>query len=390
MPTPTTHGWSTSVLLGACALAGLGGYLLVVAARPTHSRPAMSAAATRAPDGLRLAAPGPSAEAAPVTENSPSPWADRWQSVNALASTPARTRALAALIEELARTDAPRALALAASVADWRLRDILRDSALRGWASVAPDDAGDYALSARSEDRRALVAAVLQGAAAHPRQAVDLAVRLCQADPEPAGDYGHAAIAALVDAGEFSEAVRFGGLVGTEKYPFLLKSAFFQWSRNQPAQAFAATETIADPALRAKAQSEVVSGWAWADAQGLAEHARTLPPGAERTQAMAEALPRWMEKDPTAALAWINSHDSGPEFDSGIAAAANLQSFVVNQPTTAMGLASDITDRALRTQTMRAVFRQWVLRDPSAARGYLAANPTEVAALRSEIEDLSP
>src|SRR5690606_13855618 len=101
-------------------------------------------------------------------------------------------------LEELARTDPQRALAFAQNQADWRLREILRDASLRGWASVAPDAAGDWALGVRLEDRRAVVGAVLQGASVDPDGTVQLALRLCAADPEPAGDYGHAAIAALV------------------------------------------------------------------------------------------------------------------------------------------------------------------------------------------------
>jgi hypothetical protein len=327
-----------------------------------------------------------------VTEPVSAPWDDRWKSSFAAPNTPAKIRELSALIEELAKTDPTRAISLAASVTDWRIRDILRDAALRGWASVSPADAGNFVLTLRPEDRRAAAAATLEGAVNKPQEAVELALRLCKADPAPAGDYGHAAIAALVDAGEFQQAARFGELVGTEKYPFLLQSAFFQWSRSQPDRALAATDAIADPILRSKAYGEVISGWAWADPKGLAQHALQMPGGPGRSQAFAEALPLWIEKDPDGAIAWINSNDSGPEFDSGVAAMANMQSFIVHQPGTAMGLASDINDRKMRRDTMRSVFRQWALNDISAARRYLesGANATDRATLQSEIEDLVP
>jgi hypothetical protein len=219
-----------------------------------------------------------------------------------------------------------------------------------------------------------------------------LVLRLCQADPGPAGDYGHAAIAALVEVGAFAEAVKFGQQVGTETHPYLLKSAFFQWSRNQPGEALAACAAIEDPVLSARAHGEVISGWAWADPPGLAEHALKLPSGEDRKDALTEALPLWMEREPEAASDWINAHRSGPEFDAGVAAAANLQAFVVNSPDTAMDLATDISDAALRKQTMRAVFRQWALAHPDAARTYAAARESAAdrAVLEAELEDLAP
>lgn len=383
--------WSTTTVLVASIAAGLVGFFCFRSPVPTAPDvPSLSVSPSHSAS-TPSAAPSGATTASEVPKTATlAPWKDRWETANAARHTPARTRELSALLEELARSDAPRALALAAAADDWRLRDLLRDAALRGWASSSPDDAGDFALTLRPEDRRAAVAAVMQGAASRPADAVNLAVRLCRADPEPAGDYGHAAIAALVDAGAFTEAVRFGQLVGTEKFPFLAKSAFFQWARNQPDQALAAAAAIENPSVRAQARGEVISGWAWADARGLAEHAQTLPPGTERNEAMSAALPLWVERDPTAALTWISAHDSGPEFDHGLAAVAQLQSFVVQQPTTALGLASDISDRALRSHTQRSIFRQWALRDRSAALAYFNAHPGEQTTLRSEIEDLIP
>ena len=293
------------------------------------------------------------------------------------------------MIEELARTDHERALALAAQEPDWRLRDLFRDAALRGWASTAPDAAGGYALTLREEDRRAAVAAVLQGTANAPEQTVRLALRLGREDPKTAGDYGHAAIAVLVENGHFADAVKFGQAAGAETYPFLLKSAFFQWARNQPDQALAACAEIEDRKLQARAHAEVISGWAWADPKALAAYALKSPSADERKAALNEALPLWMEREPEAAIDWINARNTGPEFDAGVAAAANLQSFIVNQPDTAMNLAARISDSKLRSNTMRAVFRQWASANSDAARAY-AGNRDEAdrKILQSEIDDL--
>lgn len=332
------------------------------------------------------------ADAPEAAAGTHSDWQGRWRCVLSKTSTPARDRELAALIEELARTDPQEALKLAQAEANWRLRDILRNAALRGWASVESLAAGNWALNLRVEERRSAVEAVMQGAAANPTQAVNTALHLCSADPEPAGDYGHYTIAALTDVGAFSEAVRFGNLVGTEKYPFLIKSAFFQWSRNQPREALAALEGVTDPTMRSQAYGEVISGWAWTDAKAVAEYALSLPSTDARKDALTEALPLWVEKDPIAASEWITKNDSGSEFDSGFEAVANVQSLIQSRPATAMEIAGNISDPAKRSHTLRAVFRQWATYDNTAAKRFIEStpNPADRTLLLDELKDMSP
>jgi hypothetical protein len=320
------------------------------------------------------------------------PWQDRWRESSRAPRTPARDRELAALLEELARTDPKGALARASAEENWRLRDTLRDASLRGWAAVAPDAAGDWALSLRLEDRREAVAAVLAGAAQNPEDTVRVAKKLCQADPGPAGDYAHAAVAALVQAGSFEAAVRLGQEIDPAKYPFIIKSAYYQWSQHEPDRALAAANGITDPILRGQAYAEVVSGWARADAKTLAEYALALPAGEARKQAFAEALPHWVEKDPINATEWINQFDAGPDFDEGAAAVANLPTLVSRQPAKAMEWAGTISDPTKRTETLQAVFGQWAQQDPAAARRFAEAtvNPRDRAMLARALEEVAP
>lgn len=318
-------------------------------------------------------------------------WERRWQALLQQPGTPARDRELEALLTELAKTEPQRALAMALAEGNWRRREQLRDAALRGWAAVDATAAGDWALRVRSEDRRGAVAAVLAGAAANPATAEREALRLCAADPEPAGDYGHAAITALVNAGAFETAVHFGTEVGTEKYPFLLKSAFYQWAHYDPAKAMAAVESIDDPVLRSEAADQVMAGWAKADAHALAEHALQAPPDV-RARALAQALPHWVEKDPVAAGEWIAQHDTGAAFDEGTAAMANRQGLIAQTPTVALELAGNISDPAKRSHTMRSVFRQWAHSDPESAKRYLdrSLSNADRAMLIDEWKDLTP
>lgn len=387
--------WSNLSLILVCLILASAGFLLG-RRPPLAEKEKLAADHPRQARGKTIAPqPGPvSSTAKSGTEDSVVPsWDSRWSEAINGPNTPARNRKLAALISELAKKNPQQALALSRAVDDWRLRDILRDAALRGWASVDANAAGDWALTVGEDHRRAAVEAVMQGAAENPAAAVRVALRLCAADPERGGDYGHYTIAALVEAGSFENAVRFGQEIGPDKYPFLVKSAFFQWARNEPSQALAALDNITDPIVRGKAYGEVIGGWAWSDPKGLASYALTLPAGSGRAEAIAEALPRWVEKDPNAAMDWMRQHDSGREFDSGVAAIANLQSVITQQPATAMAMAGDlISDPATRKQTMRSVFRQWAENDPAAARQFLEKTPEgpDRTLLLDELRDLLP
>jgi hypothetical protein len=382
--------WPLLLTIATGLAAGVAGYLFGNTRSAT-----LSGAESQAPAELAEAADTNSIAALERKNRSgrsasASDWNNRWRAALARRNSPSRDREMAALIKELARTDHTHALELAAAEKNWRVRDLLRDAALHGWASVAPDEAGDYAVSLPPQDRRAAVAAVFRGTADTPDETTRQALRLCQADPGPAGDYGHAAIEALAEAGAFAEAVKFGQQIGAEKFPFLMKSAFFQWARSQPREALAGCDQLEDSALRSAARNEVISGWAWAEPKALAEYGLKVESADDRKGALNAALPLWMEREPEVAINWINSHNSGPEFDAGVAAAANLQSFIVNQPNTAMDLATRVSDPTLRKQTMRTVFRQWALADLPAARSY-AANRKEAAeraTLEGEIEDL--
>ena len=389
--------WSTPALAVVCLVLGVAGWMVgslhqrAVGTNPSSASSALSSASVSPPSALYTKP----VDKAPEPDNAAdaTAWQSRWQQLLGQASSPARDRALVALLEQLAKTDPQRALALAAAESNWRLRDELRDASLRGWASTDAKSAGDHALTLRIDNRRRAVAAVLEGAAsASPDSAVRTALRLCAADPDPAGDYGHATIAALVKNGAFTDAVRFGQELGTEKFPFILKSAYYEWALHQPDAALASVESIRDPVTRSQAASEVYFGWARADAKGLATYALTLPAGDARTRALAEALPQWVEKDPVTAIAWINENDTGGDFDDGAAAVANTQALITRQPAKAMEWAASVNDPKKREQTLRTVFRQWAQKDPVAARRFIDTTPDspDRNILTSELNDAAP
>jgi hypothetical protein len=337
-----------------------------------------------------------SADAAesPADESSSAPaqpWQSRWEQTLKETSTPARDRLLAKLVEELATRDPHAALALAQTQKNLRLRDELRDAALRGWASVAPDEAVSSALQVDEDQRRRAVSAVFEGAGKSPDALLRIALSACSSDRDIAGDYGHAAIATFVDSGAYEKAVEFASKAGTDAYPFLLKSAFYQWAQSQPSQALAAADASANPVQRAELREQVYAGWAKADAKGLAQYALTQGDAARRA-ALEVALPDWVEKDPVAATLWIQENDTGSDFDAGASAVANLQSLIHGQPAKAMEWAQSIQDPQKRTDTLRSVFRQWAEKDARAARDFVTRvqNSADRSLLVGELNDLSP
>ncbi|MFT3868009.1 MAG: hypothetical protein QM715_05875 [Nibricoccus sp.] len=307
-------------------------------------------------------------------------WSDSWHQLQKQPACAVRNKELAAMLEQLARTDPQRALALAEAESNWILRDELLDAALRGWGATAPDAAADWAINHRLDQRMRYVSAVLSGAVEQPSEAVRVALRVCKADPGPAADYGHALINALVDkVGSFAEATRFASTVGTDRQQFLLDSAYYQWAKYQPEQALASLNQITDPNIKASAYEGMLAGWAAADATKLASLALSMPPGEDRLKAFNVALPKWIEKDPTAATEWIGNQDPSPDLNAGVAAIATLPSMIARNPLLSFDWADSITDSAQRIMTKHEIFTQWAQKDFPAAVEYArnVKNPDE-------------
>ena len=353
--------WSTPA---ACA-AGLTAALLAFAAARFWP--------IQIPVPIRAAVPAPRAVAKSEAAQT---WETRWNDLAALPNSPERMRAREALLEELARTDPKRALALALAEGNWIVRDYLRSAALRGWGAVVPDEAGEWAISQKLDgDRMMCVIAVLTGAAEHPDDAVRVGLKLCAADATQAGDYGHMLINALIEkTGSFEAAARFAVEAKTvDRQSFLLDSAFYQWAQYEPARAREEFSKISDPKVRDAALKGVIEGWADSDPQQLADFGQALPVGEDRSRVLAVALPEWVKKDPDGALRWINQLEPHPDFDKGIAALALLPSLLTTQPQTSMDLVEDICDPARRVLTLDNVFFRWAQHDFDAAKKYAEA-----------------
>jgi hypothetical protein len=356
----STPRWSTKTLGIAALLAAL---LTGFSTRHTATKTSSNAQATNAP--IRVVLDG--------SANVRKKWEDSWSQTKRQPACPARNRNLEAMLEELARTDPQRALALAMAEGNWLLRDKLRNAALRGWGAVAPDAAADWAMAQPDLGNRLFcVQAVLSGAVEKPDEAVRVALRVCEADPLPAGDYGHAVINALIDkAGSYEAATKFAlAATKVDRQSYLVDSAFYQWAQNQPELAAAKLSEIKDPKVRDSVMKGVIEGWADADAKSLATYAQSMPPGEDRTKFMSIALMQWGSKNPEDTMQWINQFEPHPDFDKGFATLALGDTILKTRPEMAIEMTEYITDPAQRTLTRDNAFWRWALRDPEGARKY--------------------
>lgn len=351
-------GWSAPTVCLAVLLAGCVGFGLARVWQPVSE---MLPTATAAPTST-------------ATEPNPtSAWESRWREAAALPNSPATLRLREALLEELARTDHERALALVQAEGNWLARDALRNAALRGWGAMDPEGASAWAMALKLDGERLHgVLAVLTGAAERPDDAIRVGLKLCAAEPVFAGSFGHALINALVErTGSFDAAARFASeATNVDRQSFLLDSAFYQWAQHDIARARDEFTKITDPDVRRAALKGITAGWSDADPRQLAQFAQGLPEGDDRSHILSVALPKWVNKDPDGALQWINQMDPDPDFDRGLVELSNLPSILYSQPTVALELTENIVDSSQRTLTRQNVFYRWALHDPDAARRY--------------------
>jgi hypothetical protein len=322
----------------------------------------------------------------------PSDWGTQWRKLTAQAATKARNRALAELLEKLAITDPKRAMALAEAEGNLKLRADLEQAALRGWGSVSPADAVNWALSqSKARDRNAGVATVLaSAAAANPEEAVRVANLICKENPGAAVDYGASLIDALCNTGNFAAAMQYAASGTDSERQVWTGKAYMQWAELQPEQAAAAANAIADPDIRNQALHAVVGGWAETDPAALTQFLTQSLPGGDYSSMIGEALHNWVRLDPVGAANWINDNSSlGPDLDEGVAAVANMDLFMGDiKPEVMVGWAASITDPTLRSETVANVLRSWLLVDPTTAQNYFNTTTDLLPADREQINNV--
>jgi hypothetical protein len=320
---------------------------------------------------LRAAVPAPAAWTAvrPVP-SAPDDSAGRWARLAAAPRSPAAAAEAGAALEDLARQDPARAMALSLQQHNRLRRTDWLHAALRGWAAVDPGAAAAAVARLPAAEQEEAEAAVMTGAVRDPAAAVALTRALMEGDPLGRRSDANHLLSALNQAGDYAQAVDFAASLPPEVRTEMLGTAYQSWAQAEPEDALAAAARQPEGEARATAVDAALSGWSQVDPAGLARHALDLPPGPDRSQALQLALGEWVQDDPAAATAWLNAAAARPELDPGIAAVAAQPQVIARQPEVAANWAEAITDPALRSRTLASVLQDWASSNPEAARRY--------------------
>lgn len=357
------------VTLVACAAGFVAGRWTSPA---IHSPPAPAAEGSAAPrSGATTAVPA--AKVVPLKNESTTSaaWKTEWEKTAQLPPSAKRENDLAALLERLAATDAPAAIALAFTEPNLKVRTALIGAVLRGWSGVAPHEAIVWSAKhldehARRDTHQALVAGLV-ATAEPPDQLLGLLCRTC---PELSSEYAMALIGELARTNRFPEALKAALTAPAEQLDHWVGTAFRHWGEYQPEEALKAVAGVTDSSARSTALQNLASGWAAGSPASMARYAEQLPPGEWRQTVLREALQSWVKADTAAAIKWIDQYDPEPALDSGTAAIATIPSLIAVKPDIAASWAESIVDRDLRESTLGDVIRQWSQRDAAAARKY--------------------
>lgn len=232
-------------------------------------------------------------------------WQVRWARLIALPPSPERNAGLCALLEDLATHDPQQALFLARQEKDPDLRQEEFKAALEGWATVSVDEAGRWAHNQSEISVDVALSAVFDGARTKPDDAVRYAREQIVLHPERTADYGNWLIHGLGRADEHEKASHFAAAGSGEVAQAWLTAAYDQWAQQQPREALASAQNLADRVKQHSAFCAAVSGWARTDPKQLAQYANGLPPNADRNFALIVALRAWAQLEPDAAADFI-------------------------------------------------------------------------------------
>ena len=310
-----------------------------------------------------------------------------WRQLRSAPGTSSRNAMLARLLEELATSEPARALALAQADGNLKLREILVQASLRGWARANPASAARWALVLPDANNRdQALSMVFAGAvAADPDAAVQLGKSLIQQNPGEAPGYGARLIDALCDAGQFATAVQLAAGGDRESRTGWMASAYSKWAEFQPDAAARAAAALADSDLRSQALHGIVGGWATVDPAALVNFVVQLPPDADKAPLLSQSLEYWARQDPKNASAWIDKSDDRPELDQGVAAVATMSAL---KSDVALSWAESISNPTLRSETVATVVRNWMTTDLAAARDYFKTSQTLLPADRQQLDEV--
>ena len=165
------------------------------------------------------------------------------------------------------------------------------------------------------------------------------------------------------------------------KHKLLGGLLIYSWS-GDPAQAADLIDRLDDPALRSRLAYDA-SRVTFGTIERNLPYALLLPPGGERNARLTELTTKWAERDPVAALQWLNRQDD-PSLAPVIAPvqAAVLGAIAEDEPQTAIATWSELPAGPIRDQAVNKIAAGWAKQDPAAAAAWLDTQHPAASASR--------
>lgn len=153
-----------------------------------------------------------------------------------------------------------------------------------------------------------------------------------------------------------------------------LNNILFSWGTEQPAEALAWLNQLADPDLRLGLLERSGNSYYTDNPEKSLPLALALPASQNRGQSISRLLTAWAKIDPTATLAWI-----GAQNDPAVAAAAPavqgaiLGTIARDEPATALAEWAALSDPRAKQAAIDPILEGWGKTDPAAALRWAAA-----------------
>jgi hypothetical protein len=150
----------------------------------------------------------------------------------------------------------------------------------------------------------------------------------------------------------------------------MLRGVLAQGWHTDMADAARLVEEIEDLELRARLVSDANKITFAKNTERNLPFALLVPRGPERDARLVELVTDWAERDPVAALAWVNAHD-----EPAVAAAvqsATLGAIAQDEPQTAIATWSGLPPGPARDQAVDTIAKGWARQDPAKAAEWWA------------------
>jgi hypothetical protein len=153
-----------------------------------------------------------------------------------------------------------------------------------------------------------------------------------------------------------------------------LNRMMFNWGTEQPADALAWLNQLADPDLRLSLLERNGNSYFTDHPEKSLPLALALPASQNRGQSITRLLTAWAKIDPSAALAWI-----GAQNDPAVAAAAPavqgvlLGTIARDEPATALAEWASLSDPRAKKAAIQPIAEAWGQTDPAAALQWAVA-----------------